>query len=115
MTLSSMKAQLHVVLATAPDAETAKRIARTLVEERLVACVNVVSNVTSIYRWQGKLEEANELLLVMKTVSERLPALVARTKELHPYKVPEVLALPVEAALPAYAEWVVDETAHVVI
>ncbi len=110
-----MKAQLQVVLATAPDVETANKIARTLVEERLVACVNVVSGVTSIYRWQGKIEEAAEVLLVMKTVSERLPAVVTRTKELHPSKVPEVIALPVEAALPAYAEWVADETAHVVI
>jgi periplasmic divalent cation tolerance protein len=110
-----VKAQLQVVLATAPDAETAKKIARVLVEERLVACVNIVAGVTSIYRWQGKLEETAEVLLVMKTVSERLPAVVTRTKELHPNKVPEVIALPVEAALPAYAEWVVDETAHVVI
>lgn len=110
-----MKAQLQVVLVTAPDSEVAKTIARTLLDERLVACVNVTSPVTSIYRWQGKVEEATEVLMVMKTVSERLAVLVARVKELHPYKVPEVIALPVEAALPAYVEWVVDETAHVVM
>jgi periplasmic divalent cation tolerance protein len=110
-----MKAQLQVVLATAPDADVAKSIACKLVEERLVACVNVTSPVTSLYRWQGKLEEASEVLMVMKTVSERLPAVVSRVKELHPYKVPEIIALPVEAALPAYAEWVADETAHVVM
>ena len=110
-----MKEPLQVVLATAPSVEVAKTIARALVEERLVACVNVVPGVTSIYRWQGKLEETAEVLLVMKTVTDRLQVLVARVKELHPYKVPEVLALPVDAALPAYAEWVVDETAHVVM
>ena len=110
-----MKELLQVVLATAPSVEIAKAIARTLVEERLVACVNIVSGVTSVYRWQGKLEESAEVLLVMKTVTERLPVLVSRVTELHPYKVPEVVALPVDAALPAYAEWVVDETAHVVM
>jgi periplasmic divalent cation tolerance protein len=103
-----------VVFSTAPDEATAKQIARTLVEERLVACVNVVANVTSVYRWQGKIEEAGEILLVMKTVGERIPALAARLKELHPYEVPELLALPVDAALPAYAQWVVDETARVI-
>lgn len=104
-----------VVFSTAPDAETAARIARALVTERLVACVNVVAGVTSVYRWQGKLEEAAEVLLVMKTVADRIPALAARLKELHPYEVPELLALPVDAALPAYAQWVAAETARVVV
>jgi periplasmic divalent cation tolerance protein len=106
---------LRVVLATAPDVETAKQIARCLVNERLVACVNVVGNVTSIYRWQGAVEETNEVLLVMKTVQDRVAALMARVKDLHPYEIPEVIALPVETALPAYAAWIVEETAHVVV
>lgn len=110
-----MKEPLQVVLATAPSAEVAKAIAHTLVAERLVACVNIVPGVTSIYRWQGKTEETSEVLLVMKTVSERLQVLVSRMTQLHPAKVPEIIALPVDAALPAYAQWVVDETAHVVI
>ena len=84
-------------------------------DERLVACVNIVAGVTSIYRWQGVVEEASEVLVIMKTVAERLPSLVARVRELHPHKVPEVVALPVDAALPAYAAWVADETAPVVM
>lgn len=106
---------LRVVLSTAPDTEAAKSIARTLVEERIVACVNIVSGVHSVYRWQGKIEESGEVLLVMKTVQDRLSALVSRVKELHPYSVPEVLALPVDAALPAYAAWVADETSRLVV
>jgi periplasmic divalent cation tolerance protein len=110
-----MMAPLRVVLVTAPDAEVAKTLARTVVEERLVACVNVLGGVHSVYRWQGKVEEAAEVLLVMKTVQDRLSPLVARVKELHPYKVPEVIALPVETALPAYAAWIADETSRVVL
>ncbi len=101
---------LRVALCTAPDADTARRIARALVEERLVACVNLVAGVTSIYRWQGAVEEAGEVLLVMKTVATRVPAVTARVRELHPYDVPELIALPVDAALPAYASWVAAET-----
>lgn len=104
-----------VALATAPDVDVARSIARALVNERLVACVNVIPGMTSIYRWEGKVEESAEALLIMKTVPDRVPSLVARVRELHPYKVPEVVALPVHAALPAYAAWVVDATARVVI
>ncbi len=106
-----MKQPLQVVLATAPSLEVAHAIASALVHERLVACVNVVSGVTSIYRWQGKVSESAEVLLLMKTVADRLPLLMARVSELHPYQVPEIIALPVDAALPAYAQWVVEATA----
>jgi periplasmic divalent cation tolerance protein len=105
---------LRVVFVTAPDAEVARTLARTLVEERLIACANVLPPVQSIYRWQGRVEEAAEVLLVLKTVQDRLPALVGRVKELHPYQVPEIIALPVEAALPAYAAWIAEETARLV-
>ena len=105
---------LRVMLSTAPSAEVAKAIAHALVAERLVACVNIVSGVTSVFRWQGAIEEGAELLLVIKTVADRVPAVAARIKELHPYQVPEVVALPIDAALPAYAQWIVDETARVV-
>jgi periplasmic divalent cation tolerance protein len=110
-----MKVALRVVLVTAPSAEVGEKIARTVVEERLVACVNVLAGVTSIYRWQGRVEQASEVLLVMKTVQDRLATLTSRVKELHPYSVPEVLALPVDAALPAYAEWIAEETGRVVV
>jgi periplasmic divalent cation tolerance protein len=104
----------RVALVTAPDAQVAERIARTLVEERLAACVNILPGARSVYRWQGKVEDAQELVLVVKTVQERVPALVARIPELHPHKVPEVIVLAVESGLPAYLSWVVDETAKVI-
>ena len=97
---------MRVVLATAPDAEVAGRIARTLVEERLVACVNVVERVRSVYRWQGAVEEAAELLLVMKTRADRCAALAARVEALHPYELPEVLVLPVCGGSRRYLDWV---------
>jgi periplasmic divalent cation tolerance protein len=106
---------VRIALVTAPSAEVGRTIARALVEERLAACVNLVDGVTSVYRWQGAIEEAREVQLVVKTVQERVPALVARVAELHPHKVPEILVLPVESGLPAYLQWVVDETAAVVL
>ena len=98
-----------VVFSTFPSADKAAEVARTLVEERLVACVNVVPGVRSIYRWQGKLCDDSEVLAVIKTTSERADALVARLGQLHPYEVPEVLALPVSAGSAKYIDWVSSE------
>jgi len=94
-----------VVLVTAPEGE-ARELGRALVDERLAACVNVLPGVTSIYIWEGKREESIESLLVIKTPPERYAALERRVLELHPYSVPEVLALPVEAGAPDYIRWV---------
>lgn len=102
---------VHVALSTAPDADSAARIARALVEERLAACVNVVPAVRSVYRWQGAVEEQTEVLLVIKTRAERIEALAARLRALHPYELPELVALPVTAGLPAYLDWVAAEAA----
>jgi periplasmic divalent cation tolerance protein len=99
-----------VVLVTAPDAAAAEAIARALVEERLVACAASWPGVTSVYRWQGRVETATEVQLVLKTASSRVEALVRRVQELHPYEVPEVLVLPVHAGLPAYLQWIVEQT-----
>lgn len=106
---------VRVVFMTAPDEETAAKIARTLVEERLCACVNVVPRVRSIYRWEGKVEDGAEVLCVVKTVAEKVAPLLGRIRELHPYKVPEGIALAVESGLPDYLGWIVDETKPVVI
>jgi len=95
-----------VCLVTAPSAEEGHRIARVLVEERLAACVNVVAGVRSVYRWQGVVEEAEEVLLVVKTTRDRFSGLQERVVSLHSYQVPEVVVLPVEGALPAYQAWV---------
>ena len=95
-----------VALVTAPSPEKAAEIARTLVEEGLAACGNVVPGVRSIYRWEGKVQDDAEALLVLKTERRLVPALQARLPELHPYQVPELLVVPVEDGLAPYLEWV---------
>jgi periplasmic divalent cation tolerance protein len=101
---------VRVVLMTAPDRAIAESLAQSLVAERLAVCANVVPGLASVYRWQGRIERADETLLILKTQADRVPALIARAAELHPYDVPEILALPVEAGLAAYLAWVREET-----
>lgn len=103
---------LRVVLSTAPSDAVARRIARALVGERLVACVNLVPGVTSIYRWSGAVQEDSEVLLVMKTRAERVEELVGRVRALHEYALPEVIALPVEGGSEEYVRWVREETSR---
>lgn len=95
-------------LCACPDADTAARIARALVEERLAACVNVLQGVRSVYRWQGVVEEAGEVLLLAKTTRASLPALQSRVVALHPYELPELLAVEAAGGLPAYLAWIAD-------
>jgi periplasmic divalent cation tolerance protein len=101
---------LVVVFCTCPDAAVAAALASALLDDHLVACVNVVSGITSHYRWQGKLEQAAEVLCLIKCRSTDVDLVAARIKTLHPYDVPELIAVPVVAGLPAYLEWVVEET-----
>jgi periplasmic divalent cation tolerance protein len=98
-----------VVYITVPTPQEAGRLARTLVEERLAACVNRLP-VQSTYRWQGQIEEADEVLLIVKTVRTRLDALAARVRALHSYTVPEIISLPLVAGWPPYLAWVHAET-----
>ena len=100
-----------VVLSNAPDLLLAKRIAHILVEEGLAACVNLGPSGLSMYVWQGETEGAEEVPLTIKTTQERLPALKDRLVQLHPYEVPEILALPVIGGLDSYLDWVRDQTA----
>jgi periplasmic divalent cation tolerance protein len=102
--------ELCVVLVTVPNQDVGEKISQILVEERLAACVNCVSNVTSLYRWQGKLEKDQELLLIVKTQRQLVDALVGRVQAEHPYEVPEIIALPIVAGSKAYLDWVVQET-----
>lgn len=95
-----------LVLSTCPDADTAERLARTLVEGRLAACVNVVGPLRSVYRWHDAVETAVELLLLIKTPADRYPALEQALRALHPYEVPEIVAVPVERGLNDYLDWV---------
>jgi periplasmic divalent cation tolerance protein len=99
--------EVYVVLVTAPDAEKAAELGRALVEEKLVACANVIPGVRSIYRWEGRIEDASEALLVLKTPRFKLRELVDRVTELHPYEVPEVVALRIEEGHNRYLDWVI--------
>lgn len=99
---------VRIVLTTASSLDEARRLAHALVERRLAACVNIVPNLTSIYRWQGAVEEAAEALLVIKTTADRLSRLETAVRELHSYEIPELLALAVEAGSHAYLGWLLD-------
>jgi periplasmic divalent cation tolerance protein len=98
--------QVLVALTTAPSVEVAERIGRSLVEERLAACANVLGGVTSIFRWKGAVERESEVLVILKTTAGEVEALERRVAELHPYEVPELLAFPIEVGHAAYLEWV---------
>ena len=97
-------------LCTAPDLATARALADALVGERLAACVNLLPGLESVYRWQGQVERGEEVLLLIKTTRTCLPALQARIVALHPYELPEVLAVESAGGLPAYLDWIASET-----
>lgn len=99
------------VYATFANGDDASRIARLVVEERLAACANILGPCHSIYRWQGKVEEAEEVPVIFKTRIDAASALVARIAELHSYDVPAAVVWPIAEAVPAYSDWVVSEVA----
>jgi periplasmic divalent cation tolerance protein len=95
----------RVALSTINDRDRAESLAKQLLEEHLVACVNILGPFTSLYHWQGDLQRDEEYLLIMKTVASREAALTARLQELHPYDVPELIVLPIVTGAPAYLRW----------
>jgi periplasmic divalent cation tolerance protein len=95
---------------TFPDLETARGIAHALLQDNLVACVNLLPGATSIYRWEGEVEENTEVVAIVKTAEDRVPALLERLTELHPYDVPELVFLPIVAGSADYLDWVVAST-----
>jgi len=99
-----------LVLTNLPDAAAAKAIARQLVERRLAVCVNLLPQVQSIYHWNGAVEEANEITLLIKTTQGRYADLEASIKAAHPYDVPEIIAMPIVQGLPQYLDWIENET-----
>lgn len=99
-----------VVLCTFPDVEKARQTGTALVEAQLAACVNLLPGIESIYRWQGAVERAGEVLAVFKTTAALWPAFEQRLRELHPYEVPEIVALRPEQVAESYARWVMAET-----
>ncbi len=100
------KPAAQLVLTTCPTPRTAKRIARALVSERLAACVNIVPVAQSVYRWRGKVETAREWLLIMKTRVKDYAALETRLRALHPYELPEVIAVPIAGGSARYLAWI---------
>ncbi len=98
-----------VVLCTCADRGEAARIAQALVGAHLAACVNILPGITSIYRWQGKVEEAEEVLLFAKTTLERFPGLRDRITELHSYETPEIIAVPIAEGSEKYLRWLGEE------
>ena len=99
-----------IAYVTAATRDDALRIARTLVEERLAACGNVLDGMTSVYRWQGAIETAGEAVLIVKTRSELIPRVIERVRELHSYQCPCVVSWPIAAGNPEYLQWIAEET-----
>lgn len=102
--------QVLLVLTNLPDRASAQRLAEILVENHAAACVNVLAECHSVYRWQGKIEAASEVPVLIKTTQAAYSRLEATIRTHHPYELPEIIALPVNAGLPAYLQWVVQET-----
>ena len=99
-----------LVITNCPDEECANAIALALVEEKLAACVNLLPRIQSVYRWQGAVESASEIPLLIKSTAANYAALEAKIRELHPYELPEIVALDVARGLPDYLNWVAGET-----
>ncbi|NKI71666.1 divalent cation tolerance protein CutA [Collimonas pratensis] len=99
-----------LILTSLPDLASAQALARQLVERKLAACVNLLPAMQSVYRWQGQVEQAFETTLLIKTAAHRYAELESAIKAAHPYAVPEIIALPIVAGLPAYLNWITAET-----
>lgn len=98
-----------ILLSNFPDADTARHAVRTLVEERLIACGNLIPGVESIYEWKGAMETGTEVMAVCKTTAEFAAQAQERLRSLHPYEVPEILQIPVSAGWPGYLAWVAKQ------
>ncbi|NOY62195.1 MAG: divalent-cation tolerance protein CutA [Gammaproteobacteria bacterium] len=97
----------HLILfCTCPDANSAERIAEALVDRRFAACVNIVPGIKSVYRWQGQRESAQEVLLLIKSSDELYPLLEQMIRDIHPYELPEIIAVPVKRGLAPYLAWI---------
>lgn len=104
-----MHEDVFILLSNFPGADTARKAVRLLVEERLIACGNLIPGVESIYEWKGVIETANEVTVIAKTTAGRADEALARLRALHPYEVPEILLLPITTGWPAYLEWIAEQ------
>lgn len=109
--MEGAESETLLVLTTLPEREAALKLARALVDKRLAACVNILSGCTSVYRWQDNVEHAEEVPLLIKTRAGRYAELEAAIRSLHPYELPEIIAVPVVQGLADYLGWVAEETA----
>ena len=109
MSPTALTQEVVTLLTAAPGMEEAQRIARALVSERLAACANIIPEVSSIYWWEGQVQDEQEAMLIIKTTPAQVDALEARLVELHPYDVPELLSIPVTGGHPPYIAWVGSE------
>ena len=101
-----MSTTLQIALCTVPDEKTAGKIADALVAEKLAACINIVPSIMSVYRWNDAIEHDQELLLLIKTSESTWPLLEARILELHPYELPEIIAVPIHTGQTDYTQWI---------
>lgn len=108
--MTDMSTEYIIVFITAPSEDEAVRIGQTIVGERLAGCVNIIRSVRSIYRWQGRIEDGQEVLLIVKTKSALFKSLQYRVKEIHSYSVPEIIALPLVEGSKQYLDWLGQET-----
>ena len=109
--MEGAESETLLVLTTLPEREAALKLARAIVDKRLAACVNILSGCTSVYRWEDNVEHAEEVPLLIKTRASRYAELEAAIRSLHPYELPEIIAVPVVQGLADYLGWVAEETA----
>lgn len=110
MSMEDAQVEVLVVMTNAPNRETAETLARALIDARAAACVNILSPCTSIFRWQGAVETAEEVPVFIKTTAARYAEVEALVRGLHPYELPEIVAVPVGRGLPGYLAWIEAET-----
>ncbi|MDH5631524.1 MAG: divalent-cation tolerance protein CutA [Gammaproteobacteria bacterium] len=108
MTIRQTNTGVHIVLTTCPNRDTAQTLAKTLVEQNLAACVNIIDGVRSVYKWNGGIQDDAELLLLIKSPVEHFPVLRDRLLELHPYELPEIVTVPVTDGLAGYLDWILN-------
>nr|XP_002733889.2 PREDICTED: protein CutA homolog [Saccoglossus kowalevskii] len=109
MASASYNSGLHsAAFVTCPDLDVAKKLARGLLEKELVACVNVIPGITSMYRWEGKIEEDNEVLLMIKTRTSKVPDVSTYVRENHPFDTAEVISMQIDQGNPPYLKWITD-------
>jgi periplasmic divalent cation tolerance protein len=101
---------VSIIYSTIGDIEDARRIAHTLVDEQLVACVNIVPSIESVYRWEGKKEEDEECIFIAKTREENIDKTITRIKSLHPYELPDIIVIPIIGGLNEYLAYISNET-----